>query len=80
MEFWKTLTGVVSLDVQQDVVPVKKQNWSVLVFVPVAQISRPEYTNTDENDLSDYDDDDGLLFEFDGDATGFDGIFEEQWW
>jgi hypothetical protein len=26
MEFWKTLTVVVSLDVQQDVVPVKKQN------------------------------------------------------
>jgi hypothetical protein len=39
---------------------------------------RPEYKNTDENDLSDYDDDDGLLFEFDGDATRIDGIFEEQ--
>jgi hypothetical protein len=32
--------------------------------------------NTDENDFSD---DDGLLFELDGDDTGFDGIFEEQY-
>ena len=42
----------------------------ILVFVPVA--------NTDENNLSDDDNDGGLLFEFDGDDTGFDGIFEEQ--
>ena len=34
--------------------------------------------NTDENDLSDDDNGDGLLFELDGDDTGFDGIFEEQ--
>ena len=31
--------------------------------------------NTDENDFSE---DGGLLFELDGDDTGFDGIFEEQ--
>jgi hypothetical protein len=48
--------------------------WSLFLL---HKFSRPEYTNTDENDLSD-DNDDGLLFEFDGDATGFDGIFEEQ--
>ena len=30
--------------------------------------------NTDENDFSE---DGGLLFELDGDDTGFDGIFEE---
>jgi hypothetical protein len=77
MEFWKTLTVVESLDVQQDVVRVKKQNWSALVFVPVAiaQI-RSSDQNTGENDLSDDDDDDGLLFELDGDDTGFDGIFD----
>jgi hypothetical protein len=46
--------------------------WSLFLL---HKFSRPEYTNTDENVLSD---DDGLLFEFDGDATGFDGIFEEQ--
>jgi hypothetical protein len=34
--------------------------------------------NTDENNVSDDDDEDGLLFELDGDDTGFDGIFEGQ--
>jgi hypothetical protein len=34
--------------------------------------------NTDENNLSDDDNDVGLLFELDGDNIGFDGIFEEQ--
>jgi hypothetical protein len=34
--------------------------------------------NTDENDFQDDDNGDDLLFEFDGDDTGFDGIFEEQ--
>ena len=34
--------------------------------------------NTDENDLSDDDNGDGLLFKLDGDDRGFDGIFEEQ--
>ena len=34
--------------------------------------------NTDENNLSGDDNDGGLLFELDGDDTGFDGIFEEQ--
>ena len=34
--------------------------------------------NTDENNLSDDDNDGGQLFELDGDDTGFDGIFEEQ--
>jgi hypothetical protein len=47
--------------------------WSLFLL---HKFSRPEYTNTDENDLSD---DDGLLFEVDDDDTGFDGIFEEQW-
>ena len=34
--------------------------------------------NTDENNLSGDDNDGGLLFELDGNNTGFDGIFEEQ--
>jgi hypothetical protein len=34
--------------------------------------------NTDENNLSGDNNDGGLLFELDGDDTGFDGIFEEQ--
>jgi hypothetical protein len=52
MEFWKTLTVIVSLDVQQDIVPVKKQNWSVLVFVlvAIAQILPTRIQNT-QNDL-----------------------------
>jgi hypothetical protein len=62
------------LDVQQDVVSVEKKNWSVLVFVLVAS-SEIFHQNTDENNLSDDDNDGGLLFELDGDDTGFDGIF-----
>jgi hypothetical protein len=52
MEFWKTLTVIVGLDVQQDVVPDKKHNWSVLVFVPlaIAQIL-PTRIQTTQNDL-----------------------------
>ena len=65
---------VVSLDIHQDVVPVKKPRievyWSLFRFDCT---NSPE--NTDENDFSF---DDGLLFELDGDDTGFDGIFEEQ--
>jgi hypothetical protein len=34
--------------------------------------------NTDGNNLSGDDNDGGLLFELDGDDTGFDGISEEQ--
>ena len=81
MEFWKTLTVVVGLDVRQNVVPVKKQNWSVLVLVPVgiAQVL-PTRIQTRTICQNDDDDDDGLLFELDGDDTGFDGLFEEQWW
>ena len=53
----------------------KAENRSVLVFVPVAIAQILPTRNTGENDFSD---DDGLLFELDGDDTGFDGIFEEQ--
>jgi hypothetical protein len=34
--------------------------------------------STGDKDLSDDDNGDGLLFELDGDDTGYDGIFEEQ--
>jgi hypothetical protein len=66
----------------QQNVPVKKHNWSVLVFVPVviAQLfSGPEYRR---QRFVRYDDNgDGLLFELiDGDDTVLDGIFEDQWW
>ena len=72
----ENVTVVVSLDIHQDDVPVKKPRievyWS-LFRLRLHKFSRPEYS-TDENDFSD----DGLFFELDGDDTGFDGIFEEQ--
>ena len=49
--------------------------WS-LFLLRVHKFLRPELT--DENNLSGGDNDGGLLFELDGDDTGFDGIFEEQ--
>jgi hypothetical protein len=69
------------LDVQQDVVPVKKQNWSVKVFVPVAsaQIFRTrKQTRTICQMMT-------MMVAYYSnlmaiDDTGFDGIFEEQWW
>jgi hypothetical protein len=76
----ETLTVVVSLDVQQ---PRKRLclsksrfevYWS-LFLLRVHKFIRPEYRR---NNLSGDDNDGGLLFELDGDDTGFDGIFEEQ--
>jgi hypothetical protein len=65
MEFWKTLTVVVSLDVQQDVVTVKKNRIEVYWFLFLLRLhkfSRPEYRPE----------------RLDGDDTWFNGIFEEQ--
>ena len=69
MEFWKTSTVVVSLDVQEEM--------KCTGLCSCCDCTNSPDQNTDENDFSD---DDGLLFELDGDDTGFDGIFEEQWW
>jgi hypothetical protein len=66
---------VVSLDVQQDVVPVEKAELKCAGLCSCCDYTNYPDQNTDENDLSD---DDGLLFEFDGDDTGFNGIFEEE--
>ena len=79
MEFWKTLTVVASLDVQQDVVPVEKTELNCTGLCSCCECTNAPDQNADENDLSDDDDDDdGLLFELESEHTGFDGIFEEQ--
>jgi hypothetical protein len=49
----------------------------VLVPVGIAQVL-PTRIQTRTICQNDDDDDDGLLFELDGDDTGFDGLFEEQ--
>jgi hypothetical protein len=66
---------------QQNVVPVKKYNWSALVFVPIA-IAQILPTRIQTRTICQmmHDNGDGLLFELGDDDTGFDGIFEEQWW
>ena len=48
--------------------------WSLFLL----RVQKFFHQNTDDNNLSDDDNDGGLLFELDGDDTGFDGIFEEQ--
>ena len=48
--------------------------WSLFLL----RLSHFPDQNTDENNLSDNDNDGGLLFELDGDDSGFDGIFEGQ--
>jgi hypothetical protein len=63
---------------QQNVVPVKKHNWSVLVFVAVAiaqLFSGPEYRRERFHDFSDDDNGDGLLYELDGDDTGYTNLY-----
>ena len=78
----ETLTLVVSpdvpqprtrLDVQQDVPDLKCTG-----LCSCCECTNFPDQNTDENNLSGDDNDGGLLFELDGDDTGFDGIFEEQ--
>ena len=48
--------------------------WSLFLL----RVQKFPNQNTDENNLSDDDNDGGLLFELDGDDAGFDGTFEEQ--
>jgi hypothetical protein len=72
----ENVTVVVSLDIHQDAItPVKKPRievyWSFF-RLRLRKFSGPDYRR--ERFLRC----DGLLFEVDGDDTGFDGIFEEQ--
>ena len=51
MEFWKTLTVIVSLDVQQDVVTVKKTELKCPGFCSCCDCTNSPDQNTDQNDL-----------------------------